>query len=78
MISLAQVVRGLVGKRVAMDGLPRGLDKAKWLALLHKKHEIQTDMNQLYPHYPYTAIGAEPEGFQNYIGGALDSNWKQT
>lgn len=77
MISWAQVVRGLVGKRNAMDGLPTGLDKANWLKLLNKKRAIQTDMRKIYPNYPYTAIGAEPETFDNYIGGGLDPLWKQ-
>jgi hypothetical protein len=77
MISWTQVIRGLVAKRQAMDGLPRGLDKAGWLAILNKKRRIQSDMKQIYPNYPYTAIGAEPETFDNYIGGGLDPNWKQ-
>lgn len=78
MISWAQVVRELSGKRIAMDGLPRGLDKKNWLTLLKKKREVQTDMRKIYPNYPYTAIGAEPEAFNNYIGGGLDPSWKQT
>ena len=67
-----QVVKQLLPKQRAIEGIPRGLDKKNWLNLIAQRKARQSDQRVLSPRYPYTAIPVQVETLGNYVGGGLD------
>jgi len=73
MFSWIGVVKQLTAVRKAMDGLPAGLDKKAWLLLIKKRREQAVRYGRVSPRYPWTALPAEPQELENYIGGLDDT-----
>jgi hypothetical protein len=73
MFSWVSAVKGLIAVRKAMDGLPAGLNKDAWLKILKKRREQNVRYGRISPRYPWSALPAEPEELENYIGGTDDT-----
>jgi hypothetical protein len=72
MFSYIGAIKQLIAVRKAMDGLPAGLNKKEWLAIIKKRKERAVRFGRISPRYPWSALPAEPQELQNYIGGLDD------